>query len=114
MLQNEKDLTRFISTNQSRLAEAYRFATSWLRQRNIPYLPAYAGHFIFIDLRKFLPQSDPKGAKITEPAQQEAQLWLTLLADGVYLAPGAFYGHSEPGWFRLTFVSFPDSAKTLN
>ena len=76
-------------------------------KNRITYLPAHAGHFVFISLRPWLPQTDTAGKKLVDPAEQEAQLWMTMLSGGVYLAPGAFYAATEAGWFRLTFVCPP-------
>lgn len=105
LLNTPDDLNWFITTNQERLSEAYSFTTSWLRQRRIPYKSSYAGHFVFIDLRSFLPRTDIKGNVLIDGNEKEAQLWMKILADGLYLAPGAFYACNVPGWFRLTFVS---------
>jgi DNA-binding transcriptional MocR family regulator len=90
MLNDEGQLDHFITTNRQRLASAYGFATRVLKRYNIPYIPSAAGHFVFIDLRAFLPAHGSDGKVLANDAEKEAALFLALLNNGVYIAPGAF------------------------
>lgn len=84
LLNDAPKLENYLSTNILRMQSAYARMTSWLEQHHIPYVPAAAGHYVFVNLRQFLP-SGP-----ADDAEREAQLWLDLLDGGVYLAPGSF------------------------
>ncbi|BGP41492.1 hypothetical protein JCM10449v2_005480 [Rhodotorula kratochvilovae] len=89
-------LPAFLSLNQARLAAAYARATAFLAAQGVPYRPASAGHFVWVDLRAWLPRG--KG-----DAEGEAVLAQALWSAGVNLGRGTAYG-GEPGWFRLTFT----------
>lgn len=104
LLNNAPKLDAYLTTNVSRMHEAYARMTSWLDQHRIPYVPAAAGHYLWADLRRFLP-NDP--ARFADDAERETQLWLDLLDGGVYLAPGSFYSSPVHGHFRITFTVHP-------
>ena len=116
LLNNAPKLDAYLTTNVSRMQDAYARMTSWLDQHRIPYVPAAAGHYLWADLRRFLP-NDP--ARFADDAERETQLWLDLLDGGVYLAPGSFCASaadaplspadSSPvhGHFRITFTVHP-------
>lgn len=100
LLLNLRKRDEYITLNQAALREAYDYATTWLESHAIPYRPSSAGHFVFCDFRKFLPAlGDGFGEWDREGALADK-----LVAHGVNLARGAAYGHTEPGWFRLTFT----------
>ncbi|GAA98583.1 uncharacterized protein L969DRAFT_95185 [Mixia osmundae IAM 14324] len=103
LISTPADLDWFISTNQLRLAQAYEFSTKWLKKHGVPYRQANAGHFLWIDLRKFMPTCDNEGKDLSCEADRESQLFINLLEHGVYIAPGSFYHASQPGFFRITF-----------
>ncbi|ORY74075.1 pyridoxal phosphate-dependent transferase [Leucosporidium creatinivorum] len=94
-------LPDYIELNQAALAEAYRFTTSWLRARSLPYRPAYAGHFVLVDLRQYLGplENDLKDQQL----KKEVELLEELVEEGVFLGPGFSYFCAEAGFFRLTF-----------
>lgn len=81
-------LPEYIQFNQTALAEAYSFTTSWLHTRALPYRPAYAGHFVLIDLRQYvgLLNDDSKEQQL----KKEVQLLEELVDEGVFLGPGEF------------------------
>ncbi|KAI5475436.1 1-aminocyclopropane-1-carboxylate synthase [Pseudohyphozyma bogoriensis] len=97
LLLDDEALPTYISLNRARLSAAYTRATNFLKTHAIPYRPSNAGHFIFIDLRRFLEQG-------VEPVVAEERLAMKLAGYGVNLARGNAYSHPEPGWFRLTFA----------
>lgn len=55
LLMNRVELPIYLRLNQQALADAYTLATTWLKKHSIPYRASNAGHFIMIDLRKWLP-----------------------------------------------------------
>ena len=102
---NEKVLETYLPEAQSRASDALNFALEWLESLSIKHSNPVAGHFIWIDLRPYLPKRDRKGKKLEDAAAQEAELFNRLLFDGnVYLAPGALYHSQVPGYFRFTFT----------
>lgn len=89
----------FLSESQARLATAYRRTTEALGAAGIPYLPATAGLFVYLDLRSFLP----------EPTfEAEAALATRLFTEArLHLPPGAAFHTPTPGYYRLCFTSTP-------
>jgi aspartate/methionine/tyrosine aminotransferase len=86
----------YVTTMQERLGDAYRSITSCLDAARIPYLPAEAGFFLLIDLRRYL--SEPTWAA-------EDALWRLLLEEAnVNLTPGSACRIGEPGFMRLCFA----------
>ena len=74
----------------------------------VPYVPAIAGMFVWVDLRGFMPASDVKGVNVW--AKEEA-LFDALVDDArVVLTPGHAQGASEPGWFRLCYARVSEAA----
>jgi len=94
LLADENYIDWFLTTNQRRLSEAYSRAITLLSDAKIPYLPAQAGHYIWIDLREYVSGS----------RNQEHELFRKILQNGVYIALGDAFHSEEPGWFSLTFA----------
>ncbi|GAA5972171.1 hypothetical protein JCM11641_002528 [Rhodosporidiobolus odoratus] len=100
-------LPTYLALNRSRLSSAYSRATTFLSFHGIPYRPSNAGHFIFIDLRRLLPDHDENGMKLLDDVAREGELAKHFLGHGVNLARGTAYS-GTPGFFRLTFTLRPD------
>ncbi|KAG0272847.1 hypothetical protein BGZ95_011353, partial [Linnemannia exigua] len=77
----------FTKTNQARLAESYTCTVDTLRKYKIPYLPAQGGHFIWIDLRQFIPSNLVSAAQAGERSA-EYLVWRAMLKEGVYVNLG--------------------------
>lgn len=77
-------LPEYIRLNQDKLASAYTSATSFLKRHAIPYRPSNAAHFIWIDLRKFLPARNTAGQSLEGMAQEE-ELASRLQKEGVVI-----------------------------
>jgi 1-aminocyclopropane-1-carboxylate synthase len=93
----------FVARNKRRLTESYAIAVSFLKRLKIPYVPSRGSLFVWIDLSEFL-HGDSEAA--------EMNLWRELFqATGVLLTPGAGFGHSKNGLFRVVFPCV--SAETL-
>lgn len=88
LLLNPVGLPTYLALNKSRLAEAYRRATTFLQKHAIPYRPAHAGHFVWIDLRRFLPTADVEGNRLESESEQEVELVKRFLAHGINLVSG--------------------------
>ncbi|KAF7729672.1 hypothetical protein EC973_004045 [Apophysomyces ossiformis] len=90
------------TTFLDKLIEGYQRAVDILESYDIPYYAAEAGHFIWIDARKFL-----IGAMLPprEPTtEDEVILWCYLLEGGVYVVPGHAFHAEKAGFFRATFA----------
>ncbi|WVN87327.1 uncharacterized protein L203_102505 [Cryptococcus depauperatus CBS 7841] len=94
LLQNKVALTKFITTNCQRLAEAQAFTRKWFEGRGVQVGDSNAGNFIFINLGKSMGFHD---------AKSEKRLFQKLLDGGVYVAPGSAYHYNVAGWYRVTF-----------
>lgn len=96
MISDDAWVDVYIKTMQARLGDAYRSITWCLDAEGIPYLPAEAGFFLLVDLRRYL--NEPTWAA-------EDTLWRRLLEDAnVNLTPGSACRIGEPGFMRLCFA----------
>ncbi|KAG0237557.1 hypothetical protein BGW41_008357 [Actinomortierella wolfii] len=95
-------IDRFTKTNQQRLAESYTFASDFLRSHDIPFIPAHAGHFLWMDLRKYIPASLTASALAGDRAA-ELKLWHAMIDEGAYVNLGLAFTERTVGFFRLTF-----------
>lgn len=102
LLENPKTIERFTKTNQRRLAKSYTFAVDTLRAHRIPFVPAQGGHFIWIDLRQYIP---PSLVSVAAAGDREAEyrLFKAMLSQGVYVNLGEAFTERKVGFFRLSF-----------
>ncbi|KAJ1982039.1 hypothetical protein H4R33_005114 [Dimargaris cristalligena] len=105
-------VAEFIQGNRRSLAQAYLHMARFLKRQNIPFIPSRAGHFIWVNLRRFCcseGQSDGPGnedEKEEEVTMAAADaLFDRILDAGVYIAPGIVFHTHEPGWFRISFAA---------
>jgi len=95
LLTDTEFMTSYIAENARRLTAAYALVVSHLRRLAIPYVPSRGSLFAWIDLSEFLDGE-------TEDA--EMALWRELFhTAGVLLTPGAGFGHSKRGLFRVVY-----------
>ncbi|KAL7948168.1 pyridoxal phosphate-dependent transferase [Trichoderma barbatum] len=88
-------LTTYFHTLTKRLSVAYEHCTTLLKKHKIPYVPAHAGPFIWIDLSRHL----------SSPAvEAERELAWRMIDNKVWIATGEAYRSERPGWFRITFA----------
>lgn len=117
-------LPEYLKMNQQKLSEAYSDAVAFLEEHKIPFRPSNAGHFIWIDLRAFLPTETLSGEPLELGMPQEEELVNRFAKAGVVVvrrtfplpplaaplisprpqARGAAYGCTTAGSFRLTFT----------
>ncbi|RWA06381.1 hypothetical protein EKO27_g8722 [Xylaria grammica] len=92
-------LPRLFLLSSGRLAEAYKSLTDWLKQREIPYIPANMGCFVFARIAPNAHSWEDEAAVI--------QAWKTA---GVSVSPGRGYHVPEnaKGWARINFALKPD------
>ncbi|GAA5826939.1 hypothetical protein JCM5353_004772 [Sporobolomyces roseus] len=105
-------LPTYLEMNRSRLAQAYQHAISFLEQHEILYRPSNAGHFVWIDLRRYLPERAAEDGRYLESGvEREEELAKHFLRNGINVARGSAYSYPIPGFFRLTFTLRPDYFK---
>ncbi|KAF9934991.1 hypothetical protein FBU30_009414 [Linnemannia zychae] len=92
----------FTRTNQTRLAESYTYTVDTLRAHNIPYIPAQGGHFLWIDLRQFIPSGLVSSAQAGERSAEHL-VWRAMLDEGVYVNLGEAFTERKVGFFRFSF-----------
>lgn len=91
LLRDEVFLQNYLSVYPVRLQAAYQSTTATLTHHGVPFEPANAGLFIWVDLSRWLAYIAPgaiancSGGKGDSP---EVQLSRYLLRRGVYLQPG--------------------------
>lgn len=98
MLEDQVWCREFIASSRKRLAEAYLFMTSRLRDIGVHFMEGgNAGFFVWVDLSPWLPPED-EGCESSEREQKLAQKFID---NAVFLQPGE--EHGRVGWFRLVF-----------
>ncbi|KAJ3577056.1 hypothetical protein NPX13_g3504 [Xylaria arbuscula] len=98
-------LPQLFALSSQRLAGAYICITEWLRQHNIPFIPANMGCFVFARVAP--------NANTWEDEANIIQAWKTA---GVSVSPGKSYHVPEnaKGWARINFALAPmDLAEAL-
>lgn len=83
-----------LSQNRGRLAECYQIMTTFLRSRQIEYIPATAGLYVFARL-------------LDSEKDDEAQQAQILQDSGILVGTGQSYHAPKKGWFRLVFSIGP-------
>jgi len=77
-------LPTYLEMNRSRLAQAYQHAISFLEQHEISYRPSNAGHFVWIDLRRYLPERAAEDGRYLESGvEREEELAKHFLRNGI-------------------------------
>ncbi|MCO5549758.1 hypothetical protein L7F22_003231 [Adiantum nelumboides] len=135
LLNDRKYLDWFLHENRRRLTITFDKVTEFLSHHEIPFIPSNAGHFLLIDLQKYLSKDEnerksPLPSKELATGQEgvleeamstikiataengkeltpERELTYKFLEGGVMLAPGSQYHYPTPGFFRLTFSIEP-------
>ncbi len=86
----------FIARNSKELHLSYETLTKGLDGLGIEYVPAKAGIFVWVDMRKFLPENSWEGEK---------QLWDKICTScKVIFTPGESCHATKPGYFRICFA----------
>jgi aspartate/methionine/tyrosine aminotransferase len=96
VLFREETMAALLTHNRRQLAEARRCVESFCRRRQIDYIRADAGMFVFARL---LPQASA--------VEEETVFQKRLRMHGVSLTSGSACRCSERGWFRICFAVKP-------
>jgi aspartate/methionine/tyrosine aminotransferase len=100
MLEDREWRDAFISKSRQRIALAYQFVTSRLKDLGIHYMPgSNAAFFIWIDLSPYLsPETEGKSKK-----ERECELAKRFVDAKVFLQPDEERS-SIVGWFRMVYT----------
>lgn len=99
MLNHPTFFPDFVQKNRKHLTEAYTICTKFLQKQSIPYVPANAGFYVWVDLTAYL-----SGMPGETDLDKEREMNKRMLDEGVHLATSeAFFGEDH-GWFRITFT----------
>ncbi len=92
----------YLESMRGQLGGAYRRVAASLDGGGIRFVPAEAGFFVLLDLRRFLD---------SPTWEAEHELWQRIVDDArVNLTPGAACHVGEPGFFRLCYAGLPTDA----
>lgn len=99
ILTDDQFVDTFLDTSRVRLRHSYAICVSKLEEMVIPFVPAEAALFVYVDFSALLPQNDFEG---------EAML-RDLITDyaHVVLTPGESQRDSRPGMFRICYAWTP-------
>lgn len=102
VLADEEWTTEFVAKNSKLLEVSYDTVASGLEAAGIPFTPAVAAMFVWVDMRQWLPEQSWEG---------EAELWQRVCDKcKIILTPGSSCHAAEPGFFRLCFAWVPREA----
>jgi DNA-binding transcriptional MocR family regulator len=85
----------YLQENSRRLARSYDVLARWLQRVGLPFVPATAGIFCWVDFRRVL--SAPT-------FEAENEWFLAMKGAGVILTPGQSQHASLPGFFRVCYA----------
>lgn len=97
VLANKAFMQSYIAASQKALTEAYIAVIRYLKALQIPFTPSYGSLFVWLDASEFLHDDSEDG---------QHALWLEIFEKtGILLTPGAGFGHSKKGLFRMVITS---------
>lgn len=73
LLLNDRFYKYFVAENRLRLADAYEYTAAWCKYHNIAHVNSNAGHFVLVDLARFMPRN--LAGKALDEQEEETALW---------------------------------------
>eukprot|EP00127_Corallochytrium_limacisporum_P003945 Clim_evm30s155 gene=Clim_evmTU30s155 len=105
MLKDEKWTDEYLKQCNASLLGNYELISNRLKGMGIPFFESFAGQFLCIDMRQYLPEPSWKG---------EDQLFTTLFEEcKLLLTPGEACHFDSPGFFRICFAWLSPEAVTV-
>ncbi|KAL2209893.1 PLP-dependent transferase [Sarocladium strictum] len=104
LLEDQQHICTYLTEYRRRLTEAYAHVAQALQSSRIPYEPAEAGLFVFIDLHAWL-KHFKEGDNDSSTQTPERRFCTWLIQRGVFLNPGEEAGALKGGKFRLVFTA---------
>ena len=96
LLQDHVWIDDFVRQNQALMATQYQKTADFLDSKEIEYVPASGGFFVWINLSHLL---------VSHPSSEtERDLWERLIKAGVLISPASAFGSQAYGWFRIVFT----------
>eukprot|EP00744_Colponema_vietnamica_P020628 GILI01029342.1.p1 GENE.GILI01029342.1~~GILI01029342.1.p1 ORF type:complete len:443 (+),score=113.41 GILI01029342.1:46-1374(+) len=106
LLSDSEFVESYLAHNTLRLREAYQRVERMLLDLSIPFLPAHAGMFVWIDLRSWLSQEAGSPAPESYTFGDESKLFRSLFAEErILFTPGESCHSAVPGFFRICFAA---------
>ncbi len=96
IMSDDEFIDAFLEDARSQLKWSYKLCTSKLEEMVVPYVPAEAGLFVYVDFSSFLP----------EPTFEGEEKFAALIQDvaRVVMTPGRSQRDCKPGMFRLCYT----------
>jgi aspartate/methionine/tyrosine aminotransferase len=102
VLKDKKFMSSYIKASQQALTQAYVTVVKKLKSLHIPYNPSYGSLFVWMDLSSLLDADSDQG---------QERLWMEIFdKTKILLTPGAGFGHSKKGLFRMVISSISPQA----
>ena len=96
LLTDDAFVDSFLATAQDRLRHSYRICVEKLEEMVVPFIPADAGLFVYVDFSSLLPEKTFEGeARFSEAMMKYARVVLT---------PGQSQFEKTPGMYRICFA----------
>ena len=102
ILEDEDWLASYFQSLTAKMTAAYDYCAKALKENNIPYSPASAASFVWLDLSEYLKE---------DTAEAELELGWKMVNGGVWLALGQSFRSEKHGNFRLTFTTPEETFK---
>jgi aspartate/methionine/tyrosine aminotransferase len=95
LLTDDVWLSSFLDESRRRLVNSYNICTEKLEEMVLPYIPAEAGMFVYVDFSSLLPQ---------KTFEWERKLGEMMYQVRVVLTPGEAQNDASPGMFRICYA----------
>lgn len=96
LLTDDMFVTEFLDEARERIVQSYRICTNKLDEMVIPFVPAEAGLFVYIDFSSLLPEPTIEWEeKLSDLIFEQARIVLT---------PGSNQRDPKPGMFRICYT----------
>lgn len=96
LLTDDVFVTEFLDGARERIVHSYRICTNKLDEMVLPYVPAEAGLFVYVDFSSLLPEPTVEWEeKLSDLIFEQARIVLT---------PGSNQRDPKPGMFRICYT----------
>jgi 1-aminocyclopropane-1-carboxylate synthase len=95
LLTDDRFVDRFLEDSRERLLRSYEICARKLEEMVIPFIPAEAGFFVYVDFSSLLPE---------KTFEWEEKLSNLMFQVGVVLTPGESLRDTTPGMFRICYA----------
>jgi len=98
LLTDDQFVDNFLEESRDRLIHSYNICTSKLEEMVLPFVPAEAGMFVYVDFSSLLPE---------KTFEWEEKLSDLMFQVHVVLTPGESQHDNAPGMFRICYAWVP-------